>query len=227
MQNNIIMADKTGGEWTTLGIAQGLEPNGEITLDSITLAYYAFASSAITKFRGTNIILPSGIKPFNSSEVEEVFLHSKSNSQINGLFSSCAKLKKIVLVVANNTLSTYSIAQHDEQLEIFDITGALAFQTSGFAGCTNLKTLILRKNSIYGVQNTMVFQNTPFASGGAGGTIYIPKSLFDQLGTGTNDYKAASVWSTLDGYGTIAWKQIEGSIYETQYADGTPIPTGG
>lgn len=225
MPNNIIMADKTGGEWTTLGIAQGLEPNGEITLDSITLAYYAFASSAITKFRGTNIILPPTIKPFNGSQVEEVFLQSDSNTQIHGLFSSCAKLKKIVLVVANNKLSTYSMAQNDAQLEIFDITGALSFQTNGFSGCTNLKTLILRNNNIYAVQNTAVFNGTPFASGGAGGTIYIPKSLYDQLGTGTNDYKAASVWSTLDGYGTIAWKQIEGSIYETQYADGTPIPS--
>ena len=64
----------------------------------------------------------------------------------------------------------------------------------------------------------------PFASGGSGGTIYIHKALYDHLGDGTElDYKAATNWSTVDGYGTVTWAQIEGSYYETHYADGTPV----
>lgn len=94
-----------------------------------------------------------------------------------------------------------------------------------FNGCSNLKTLVLRCSDKVGtLQNTNAFNGTPFASGGSGGTIYIPKSLYDHLGDGTSlDYKAATNWSTVNGYGTITWAQIEGSIYETQYADGTPI----
>ena len=74
--------------------------------------------------------------------------------------------------------------------------------------------------------NLAAFTGTPFASGGTGGTIYIPKSLYDHLDDGTSsDYKAATNWSTIDGYGTITWAKIEGTYYETHYADGTLIPT--
>lgn len=95
-----------------------------------------------------------------------------------------------------------------------------------FNGATNLDTLIIRKTSIPTMHNASALSNTKFKSGGTGGTIYIPKALYDHLGDGSSsDYKAATNWSTIDGYGTITWAQIEGSIYETQYADGTPIPT--
>lgn len=94
-----------------------------------------------------------------------------------------------------------------------------------FAGCTNFAKLILRREGyivLLGSPNT--FNGTKFASGGSGGTIYIPKALYEHLGDGSAlDYKVATNWSTLDGYGTITWAQIEGSQYENAYADGTPI----
>lgn len=81
--------------------------------------------------------------------------------------------------------------------------------------CMNLVTIILRKTSIATLANINSFNGTPFASGGTGGTIYIPQSLYNHLGDGgSSDYKAASNWSTIDGYGTITWAQIEGSPYE-------------
>lgn len=82
--------------------------------------------------------------------------------------------------------------------------------------CANLKTIILRKTTIATLANiSQALTGTPFASGGSGGTIYIPKVLFDHLGDGSSlDYKAATNWSTVDGYGTITWAQIEGSEYE-------------
>lgn len=102
---------------------------------------------------------------------------------------------------------------------------ASKLETNMFNGDSSLNTIILRNTSVVTLGNVNAFTNTPFKSGGAGGTIYIPKSLYDQLGTGTNDYKAASNWSTINGYGTITWAKIEGSYYETHYADGTAIPT--
>ena len=103
-----------------------------------------------------------------------------------------------------------------------DISGTQVYGNT-FSGCSALTTLVLRggKKSL---QNINAFNNTPFKSGGTGGTIYIPKALYDHLGDGTsNDYKATTNWSTINGYGTITWAKIEGSVYETQYVDGTPI----
>lgn len=96
-----------------------------------------------------------------------------------------------------------------------------------FNECSSFTTLILRKTSaITSLSNINAFNGTPFASGGTGGTIYIPESLYDHLGDNSAlDYKHASNWSTINGYGTITWAKIEGSYYETHYADGTLIPT--
>lgn len=87
--------------------------------------------------------------------------------------------------------------------------------------CANLKTIILRKTTIATLGNvSQAFAGTPFASGGSGGSIYIPKVLFDHLGDGSSsDYKAATNWSTVDGYGTITWAKIEGSQYENPNGD--------
>lgn len=99
--------------------------------------------------------------------------------------------------------------------------------------CYDLETVIIRQtNRVAQLNNVSNFSKTRFYPDGqsypAGtkGTIYIPKVLYDHLGDGTSlDYKAATNWSTIDAGGTITWAKIEGSIYETQYADGTPIPT--
>lgn len=108
-----------------------------------------------------------------------------------------------------------------------DLNVVTNLSSNTFNGCTHLTTLILRRaDGVTAIGNTNSFTNTPFASGGSGGTIYIPKTLYDHLGDGTSsDYKAATNWSTVDGYGTITWAKIEGSYYETHYADGTTIPT--
>ena len=100
-------------------------------------------------------------------------------------------------------------------------------RSAEFLNCSVLNILVLRYSAgVVALQNVNAFNGTPFANGGTGGTIYIPKSLYDHLGDGTSsDYKAASNWSTVNGYGTITWAKIEGSYYETHYADGTAIPT--
>lgn len=95
-----------------------------------------------------------------------------------------------------------------------------------FENCTSLNVIILRSTVRKSLLYSNSLNNTPFASGKAGGTVYIPESLYNHIGDNTSDdYKKASGWSTIDGYGTITWAKIEGSYYETHYADGTLIPT--
>ena len=142
----------------------------------------------------------------------------------NSCFSSCKSLTVVVFPMLTNVSNTMLFSGCNS-LEIVDYPTS-AIQSATFQNCTALKTLVLRKDdapvSLASLTNT--FKGTPFASDGSGGTIYIPKALYDHLRDGSSlDYKAATNWSTVDGYGTITWAQIEGSIYETQYADGTPI----
>ena len=89
--------------------------------------------------------------------------------------------------------------------------------SSAFSGCTVLNKLIIRQtNRIMALNNINAFNNTPFADGKAGGTLYVPQALIAS-------YEAATNWSTILGYANNSIAAIEGSIYENAYADGTPI----
>lgn len=176
--------------------------NGTLTTyedDTLTQIRIAIPSS-ITRFICHNVTTASNISLISGSNLTALAFPKMINWSVKSGFASATKLTAIDLAVA-------------------------ALNQLEFSGCTVLSTIILRHTTIVTLASTNTFNNTPFASGKAGGTIYIPKVLYDQLGTGTNDYKAATNWSTIDGYGTITWAQIEGSIYETQYADGETIPT--
>lgn len=112
---------------------------------------------------------------------------------------------------AGNTFdSCTSLAAVDIGSSITDIGN------SAFAKCSSLKTVVIRKTSVPNLVNINVFGNSPFASGGSGGTLYVPSSLI-------SSYQGATNWSTILGYANNQIKAIENSIYETQYADGTPI----
>lgn len=101
-------------------------------------------------------------------------------------------------------------------LETVDLGNAATVAQRSFYNAANLKTLILRRTSAVQLPNVNAFDGTPFANGGAGGVIYVPSALM-------STYLTYSNWPTVNGYGTITWKAIEGSFYETHYADGTPI----
>lgn len=163
---------------------------------TLTLAQYAFAAATALK----NLFIPNGI--------------IGSNALLN-----CTGLLTIVV----RQLEGWACGNCNKMLTV-DLLGSTRMGQQCFATCKSLASLILRSTSVTPVQNVNVFISTPFASGGTGGTIYIPKALYDHLGDGSAlDYKSATNWSTIDGYGTITWAQIEGSTYETHYADGTVI----
>lgn len=153
--------------------------------------------------------------------------HTASATKVNTfMFQACKALRTFVGrnvgALENNAFYQCS------GLTSIDVTSSGSWGTDVFR-CTQetpkLNLIIIRGNSIKSI-GANTFRDTRFKSGGAGGTIYINKYLYDHLGDGTSlDYKAATIWSTIDGYGTITWAQIEGSTYETHYVDGTLIPT--
>lgn len=76
-----------------------------------------------------------------------------------------------------------------------------------FSACANLNLLVLRSETLCALGGTNVFEDTPFAAGKAGGTVYVPQALIAAYQTATN-------WSTLYAAGTCNFVAIEGSEYE-------------
>lgn len=244
---------KGGGGYTVDGIAQNLEPSGDIVLDgAYGIGSYAFYNKTkIETVRGEDI---TSIGPYafaGCTGIKRVYFPKATVS--NQSFNGCTSLTGIYAdsfpnasAVGQQTFRNLSSAQFavlpklaevrpwqclaNNAFAVFDIgqtaTSKTMLGSDALHGCNNLATIILRYPEVATLGGVGCFNDTPFKSGGTGGTIYIPKSLYDHLGDGTaNDYKAATNWSNLDGYGTVTWAKIEGSIYETHYADGTPIQT--
>ena len=110
--------------------------------------------------------------------------------------------------------------QRNPNLETVDIYGDV-IGNNCFQNDNKLTTIILRNASkIVTIANgtpSNPFVNTPFNGyNSLTGTLYVPQA---QLA----NYQADSKWKTLIDSGTMTILPIEGSIYETQYADGTPI----
>lgn len=118
-----------------------------------------------------------------------------------------------------STFNGWQVFNNVANLTKVDILGPATIPQNAFAASGKLSTLILRRTAMPSLTNINAFNNTPFASGKAGGTMYVPSALI-------SSYQEATNWSTVFSYGDGAQNQIlpiEGSIYETQYADGTPI----
>lgn len=92
-------------------------------------------------------------------------------------------------------------------LEFIDLPKVTSLgATRCFYGCSNLKTIVLRHTSVVPL-NADGLTNTPFASDGTGGTVYVPSALI-------SSYQTAANWSTLYNAGTCTFVALEGSIYE-------------
>lgn len=129
------------------------------------------------------------------------------------MFYNCSNL--VTAVIGSSANMNGNDFNNCSKLEAVDTkTGRV--HTSSFYNCAKLTTLIIRRGTVPTLTNINAFNNTPFASGKAGGILYVPESLI-------SSYQSATNWSTILGYPNNQIKKIEGTIYATQYADGTPI----
>lgn len=92
-------------------------------------------------------------------------------------------------------------------LPLIDLPALVAINSTMFPNCSSLKTIILRRSELVPLEAVSGLNGTPFASGGTGGTVYIPSALIESYQTATN-------WSTLYAAGTCTFAAIEGSEYE-------------
>lgn len=113
-------------------------------------------------------------------------------------------------------------------LKAFDwLGGEITGSAYHFVNCKKLNIMVIRRTaSICSLATINAFNNTPFASGKAGGTLYVPNDLI-------SSYQSASNWSTILGYPNNQIKSIESTHTDPDapidltlyYIDGTPIPT--
>lgn len=106
-----------------------------------------------------------------------------------------------------------SLFEDCTMLEVIDTkmtNSALGINVSSLYKTQSLTTMILRQNFV--AQLSGAFPSTCGLA--TSGNIYVPSSLVDT-------YKAATNWSVYAN----KILSIEGSIYETQYADGAPVQT--
>lgn len=206
--------------YTLQELATGLEPSGTINITGLNVATGAFSFKPMTRVIGSGVTLNAYC--FQNSALETVNLKS-SHTNGNDVFRNCASLQ-IAVIELLDTITGSGLFHTCQNLETVDFTGS-SMKNNYFYAANKLDVIVLRSSDIVAMENTGVLGNTAhYKSGGTGGTIYIPKSLYDHLGDGTAyDYKAATNWSVVDAYGTITWQPIEGSYYETHYADGTEV----
>ena len=172
----------------------------------------------------------SGSYMFNNctslTSITSVNFPNVSNLYVQNCFGNCTNLQVFCLPkLGTGTIPyLYSPFNGCSNLEAADLAVLRRITGNTFKDCAKLTAVVLRYTSVATLDNVSAFTGTPFAQGGTGGTIYIPKSLYDHIDDGTSsDYKAATNWVTLDGYGTITWAKIEGSYYENYYPGGIPI----
>ena len=204
-----------------VGGANGV--SGDIILTGSGKEYAFTKCSAITSVHGVMTGCPTNC--FSNCTGIQKFFNTGHCWYGANCFANCTGMEYFIGTDSYDYYS--SVFSNCSNLLAIDTEKFVTRAGSVCIHCGKLSKLIIRNSSaISPLYNTNVFTNTPFASGGSGGTIYIPKVLYDELGSGSSlDYKAATNWSTVDGYGTITWACIEGSIYEIKYADGTPIAT--
>lgn len=208
-----------GTDYLELALSNALTSYSNSNITSIVgYGFYGLTTLTSVSFPNvTNI----GTSCFENSHLETVDL-PKLNSIGQTAFKG-TRLTTPAFPSLTNNVNMQAFRQCGNMTAI-DLVNCSKIENQVFWSCSNLTTVILRKTSICTLGGGGVFASTRFDNGGAGGTIYIPESLYNHLGDNTSlDYKKATNWSTLNGYGTITWAKIEGSYYETHYADGTAI----
>lgn len=160
-----------------------------------------------------------------NGRIKHIFLSALLSGQGSGYwFSANTALLDLVLPEFNNIFRNYG-ASGCTKLTAVDLGKPTDIYGNAFNGDTALNTLIIRRtSSVCALNNINAFTNTPFASGKAGGTLYVPSALFAS-------YQSATNWSTILGYTNNQIKSIESTHTDPNapidltlyYADGTPI----
>lgn len=214
MPNNIIMADPKGGDYW--GALKALMMGQDVyfpAMDGVTsVPKYMFYNR--TNLKGFNFANITSLydHAFSRSGILQVVLENATESASgSGLFEACSAMQFFVAKKPFCMSNTY-LFSNCSSLEAVDVNSSSKVSLGALSNTALLKTLVLRNGEMVKASG-----NLPATCGlSDGGKVYVPSAL-------KASYEADTTWSSL----ASAFETIEGSYYETHYANGDPIPTGG
>lgn len=212
-----------GGSVDWDGFAEGTWPTGDVVLGNTvtSLAGYRFANmTGVTSVIGPEV-LTIGVGCFQyCANLAVVHFQKATTISGNYVFQKVNNSTVPCVIVLPAITTVNDDWCRGAYISAIDLGPNLAqLKTRSFYAGTGVGIVILRSTSIVPLANANAVDKLDSNT-----TIYIPKTLYDHLGDGSSsDYKAATNWTTKAA--VVQWAQIEGSIYETKYADGTTIPT--
>lgn len=250
-EDDFTLTDVTsGGGISVDGIATNTEPSGAITLGVTSIgdsAFYAktgitsvdaplVTSIGISAFQNCSglltVIFPnvtaiSNNAFYGTSSATSMKFPSLVNCPGAQAFNGCTAIlvfPKLKITNVTNVFSTYKGRIIDFGEDFYQMN---SWTFNGMGNNSHpLNIMIFRRTSgLVSIASMSGFPPYQYGANGSGGTVYIPKVFYDHLGDGTSlDYLNATNWSTFMSYNANnTFACIEGSIYETQYADGTVI----
>ena len=137
-------------------------------------------------------------------ELETAYLPYATGRLGYASFMDCPKLKSVYIPMVTELDAN---AFKASGLEFIDLPKCTRINGGAFENCTQLKTIVLRHSAVVSMGNVYVLNNTPFASNGEGGTVYVHAALVES-------YKTATNWVTFYEGGKCNFVAIEGSEYE-------------
>lgn len=205
------------GGWTIDDFVTQDGLDGEIQLSATSICDSGLQyRRKITGITAPNLLSVGNYSIGNCTGLASVYmplLNSVGGNAFNGCIVSTFAFPSLARFTSGSSFC------NNTHLTTFDMGGSGTGQlgsSNTFNNDSALTTVIIRNSSVCTLSNINVFNNTPFASGKAGGTLYVPQSLI-------SSYQSATNWSTILGYANNSIQAIEGSQYENYYADGTPI----
>ena len=163
---------------------------------------------ALTSFLGGSFAL--------NHQLQKVFLSFRGGCDAY-VFDGCENLEVVVFPNSHSTgryacRNCYKLRAYDTR---GNHTAATRVNDHCFINDPLFDTLIYGGNRLP-ILDLNAFDGTPFASNGTGGKLYVRQDMIAS-------FQSAANWSTLLSYPNNQILAIEGSYYETHYADGTPI----
>lgn len=192
-----------GGDMSYDELASGTKPAGNIILSTTTsIVNYAFYGKSFDSIRSDSAT-SIGQDAFTNCHIAgDVIFPNVTLATYP--FRDCSVGGKVVFSRLTDVGAYFF---RNGNCKVVELGAATSIGQYVFQSNANLTTIIIRTNSVCALSNTNSFAGTPFASGGSGGTIYVPASLI-------TSYQSAANWATVYGWGATTFAAIEGSIYE-------------
>lgn len=225
--------DTVAPEEILRGIIDGTIPELEDDLVTTISDYRMFQKPQVSRIDLQNVTSIKSYAFNNCPKLEELYLPELKTMPggYTGVIGS-SPIHYLAFPKITSTVDSGFLSQSHNMYGLdFGTSGTAKIPGgNGTLGGNRLYMLILRSNTIVPAESSLstnIFKGgSPFCNGGikGGGTVYIPKVLYDHLNDGTSlDYYSATNWSAAKTWSYFHFAQIEGSRFEFYNVDGTLV----